>query len=58
LRDPQAAHRVAFAARQLESQFRVGHTNLDHGLRQVTLGELLARRSEATGRTDGFRITD
>ena len=58
LRDPQTVQRVAFAARQLETQFRVGHTNLDQGLRQVALAELLARRSEATGRTDGFRITD
>lgn len=42
--------------RQLEGQFRAGHANLDHGLRKVPLAELLARRSEATGRVDGFRI--
>lgn len=58
LRDPQVSQRRAHAARQLECQFRVGHTNLDQGLRQVLLGELLARRGEATGRTDAFRITD
>ncbi len=46
----------ALALRQLEGQFRAGHANLDLGLRKVALAELLARRAEATGRTDGFRI--
>ncbi len=46
----------ALAVRQLEGQFRAGHANLDHGLRKVPLPELLARRAEAAGRPDGFRI--
>lgn len=58
LRDPSlgASEARALAERQLEGQFRAGHANLDLGLRKVALAELLARRSEATGRTDGFRI--
>lgn len=53
--EPSGAAR-ALAVRQLEGQFRAGHANLDLGLRKVALAELLARRSAATGRTDGFRI--